>query len=94
MAVQCISRESHNIEVFFKINYRRSYSIKLVIGINVSSEKTGICFLTDENQLSILYELSVARDISGTSFTRETILGVDENNLFDQVMIDIESILM
>ncbi|HAQ0129349.1 TPA: IS110 family transposase, partial [Enterococcus faecium] len=48
--------------------------MKLFVGIDVSSEKLDVCFLTDDNQLSILSEISVANDIEGASFIRETIL--------------------
>ncbi|BDP69778.1 hypothetical protein EfmAA94_09510 [Enterococcus faecium] len=37
--------------------------MKLFVGIDVSSEKLDVCFLTDDNQLSILSEISVANDI-------------------------------
>ncbi|HAQ6840018.1 TPA: transposase, partial [Enterococcus faecium] len=33
--------------------------MKLFVGIDVSSEKLDVCFLTDDNQLSILSEISV-----------------------------------
>ncbi|BDP62236.1 hypothetical protein EfmJHP38_31740 (plasmid) [Enterococcus faecium] len=46
--------------------------MKLFVGIDVSSEKLDVCFLTDDNQLSILSEISVANDIEGASFIRVT----------------------
>ncbi|EAN09312.1 transposase, IS116/IS110/IS902 family [Enterococcus faecium DO] len=53
--------------------------MKLFVGIDVSSEKLDVCFLTDDNQLSILSEISVANDIEGASFIRETILEFNDS---------------
>ena len=39
--------------------------MKLFVGIDVSSEKLNVCFLTDDDQLSILTENSVANYIEG-----------------------------
>ncbi|AFK59482.1 IS116/IS110/IS902 family transposase [Enterococcus faecium DO] len=58
--------------------------MKLFVGIDVSSEKLDVCFLTDDNQLSILSEISVANDIEGASFIRETILEFNNSYHFDQ----------
>jgi len=41
--------------------------MKLFVGIDVSSEKLDICFLTDDDQLSILSEISIANDIDRKS---------------------------
>ncbi len=69
-------------------------SMKLFVGIDVSSEKLDVCFLTDDDQLSILSEISVANDIEGASLTREMILKFNENYLFDQIVIGMESTSM
>ena len=61
--------------------------MKLFVGIDVSSEKLDICFLTDDDQLSILSEISIANDIEGASLTREMILEFNENYHFDQIVI-------
>ncbi len=61
--------------------------MKLFVGIDVSSEKLDVCFLTDDNQLSILSEISVANDIEGASFIRETILEFNDSYHFDQIVI-------
>ncbi len=61
--------------------------MKLFVGINVSSEKLDVCFLTDDDQLSILSEISVANDIEGASLTRKMILKFNENYRFDQIVI-------
>lgn len=45
--------------------------MKLFIDIDVSSEKSAICFLIDDDQLSLLTENSVANDIEKASLTRE-----------------------
>ena len=68
--------------------------MKLFVGIDVSSEKLDVCFLTDDDQLSILSEISVANDIEGASLTREMILKFNENYLFDQIVIGMESTSM
>ncbi|BDP93025.1 hypothetical protein EfmGK941_00300 [Enterococcus faecium] len=65
--------------------------MKLFVGIDVSSEKLDVCFLTDDNQLSILSEISVANDIEGASFIRETILEFNDSYHFDQIVIGMES---
>ncbi|BDP97409.1 hypothetical protein EfmGK961_12250 [Enterococcus faecium] len=65
--------------------------MKLFVGIDVSSEKLDVCFLTDDNQLSILSEISVANDIEGASFIRETILEFNNSYHFDQIVITISS---
>ena len=44
--------------------------MKLFVGIDVSSEKLDVCFLTDDDQLSTLSEISVSNDIEGASLTR------------------------
>ncbi len=68
--------------------------MKLFVGIDVSSEKLDVCFLTDDDQLSILTENSVANDIEGASLTRELILEFNENYHFDQIVIGMESTSM
>ena len=68
--------------------------MKLFVGIDVSSEKLDICFLTDDDQLSILSEISIANDIEGASLTREMILEFNENYHFDQIVIGMESTSM
>ena len=55
--------------------------MKLFVGIDVSSEKLDVCFLTDDDQLSTLSEISVSNDIEGASLTREMILEFNENYL-------------
>ena len=68
--------------------------MKLFVGIDVSSEKLDVCFLTDDDQLSILSEISVANDIEGASLAREMILKFNENYRFDQIVIGMESTSM
>lgn len=64
--------------------------MKLFVGNDVSSEKLDVCFLTDDDQLPILTENSVANDIERASLTRYLILGFNENNHFDQIVIGME----
>lgn len=68
--------------------------MKLFVGIDVSSEKLDVCFMTDDDQLPILSEISVSNDIKGASLTREVILEFNENYLFDQIVIGMESTSM
>ena len=68
--------------------------MKLFVGIDVSSEKLDVCFLTDDDQLSILSEISVANDIEGATLTREMILEFNENYHFTQIVIGMESTSM
>lgn len=68
--------------------------MKLFVGIDVSSEKLDVCFLTDDDQLSTLSEISVSNDIEGASLTREMILEFNENYHFDQIVIGMESTSM
>ena len=68
--------------------------MKLFIGIDVSSEKLDVCFLTDDCQLSILSEISVANDIEGASLIREMILEFNESYGFNQIVIGMESTSM
>lgn len=68
--------------------------MKLFVSINVSSEKLDVCFLTDDDQLSILTENSVANDIEGALLIRELILEFSENYHFDQIVIGMESTSM
>ena len=64
--------------------------MKLFVGLDVSSEKLDVCFLTDDDQLSILTENSVANDIERAPLTRELILVFNENNHFGQIVIEME----
>ena len=59
--------------------------MKLFVGIDVSSEKLDVCFLTDDDQLSTLSEISVSNDIEGASLTREMILEFNENYLLNNL---------
>lgn len=68
--------------------------MKLFVGIDVSSEKLDVCFLTDDEQLSILSEMSIANDIEGASLTREMILEFNGNYHFNQIVIGMESTSM
>ena len=64
--------------------------MKLFVGNDVSSEKLDVCFLTDDDQLSILTENSVANDIERAPLTRELILVFNENNHFVQIVFEME----
>lgn len=68
--------------------------MKLFVGIDVSSEKLDVCFLTDDDQLSILSEISVANDIEGATLTREMIFEFNEKYHFTQIVIGMASTSM
>ncbi|SQC55203.1 hypothetical protein [Paenilisteria newyorkensis] len=38
--------------------------MKLFVGIDVSSEKLDTCFLTDDDSLTVLAEMSLGNDVS------------------------------
>jgi hypothetical protein len=53
----------------------------------VGFPRNSLCFLTDDCQLSILSEISVANDIEGASLIREMILEFNESYGFNQIVI-------
>lgn len=48
--------------------------MKLFVGLDVSSEKLDVCFLSDDDQLTILLEDSLGNDIEGASQIKQKIL--------------------
>ena len=65
--------------------------MKLFVGLDVSSEKLDCCFLTDDDQLSILFEGSLGNDLSGASQIKSKILEYNQTIDFSQIIIGMES---
>ena len=65
--------------------------MKLFVGLDVSSEKLDCCFLSDDDQLSILFEASLANDINGATEIKEKILELNQEWDFSQIIIGMGS---
>ncbi|MEW4066970.1 IS110 family transposase, partial [Bacillus thuringiensis] len=48
--------------------------MNLFVGLDVSSEKLDVCFLSDDNQLTILLEASLGNDVKGAHQIKQKIL--------------------
>lgn len=48
--------------------------MNLFIGLDVSSEKVDVCFLSDDDQLTILKELTLVNDIDGATAIKEKVM--------------------
>lgn len=68
--------------------------MKLFVGIDVSSEKLDTCFLTDDDQLTVLAEMSLGNDIAGAMEIKEKILTCHEAMHFTHIVIGMESTSM
>lgn len=68
--------------------------MKLFVGLDVSSEKLDTCFMSDDDQLSILSELSLTNDFEGATTIKEQILTFNEALHFSQIVIGMESTSM
>lgn len=68
--------------------------MKLFVGLDVSSEKLDCCFLTDDDQLSVLFEASLGNDIYGATEIKEKILECNQTLNFSQIVIGMESTSM
>lgn len=64
-------------------------SMKLFIGLDVSSQKLDTCFLTDSKE--ILFEGSLSNDLIGASEVKQKILEYQETFGFYQIVIGMES---
>ncbi len=64
-------------------------SMKLFIGLDVSSQKLDTCFLTDSKE--ILFEGSLSNDLIGASEIKQKILEYQETFGFYQIVIGMES---
>ncbi len=68
--------------------------MKLFVGLDVSSEKLDCCFLSDDDQLSILFEASLANDMNGATEIKEKVLELNQEWSFSQIVIGMESTSM
>ncbi|WP_137657617.1 IS110 family transposase, partial [Listeria newyorkensis] len=64
------------------------------VGIDVSSEKLDTCFLTDDDSLTVLAEMSLGNDVVGATTIKEKILVCHEAWHFTQIVIGMESTSM
>ena len=68
--------------------------MKLFVGLDVSSEKLDVCFLSDDDQLTILQEDSLGNDIEGANQIKQKILAFQKVYSFSQIVIGMESTSM
>ena len=61
--------------------------MKLFVGLDVSSEKLDVCFLTDDDDLSILLEKTFPNDLNGATAIKEQILKFTESMIFKKIVI-------
>lgn len=65
--------------------------MKLFVGLDISSQKLDVCFLTDDDQLSVLFEDSLPNDINGASDIKHRVLSLQEELDFTHIIIGMES---
>ncbi|EPM6849793.1 IS110 family transposase [Enterococcus faecalis] len=68
--------------------------MNLFVGLDVSSEKLDVCFLSDDDQLTILEEISLGNDINGATTIKEKVINFQETYGFRQIIIGMESTSM
>ncbi|ANS45973.1 transposase [Bacillus thuringiensis] len=68
--------------------------MNLFVGLDVSSEKLDVCFLSDDNQLTILLETSLGNDVKGAHQIKQKILEFQNVYSFSQIVIGMESTSM
>ncbi|EOO25242.1 hypothetical protein IIU_00766 [Bacillus cereus VD133] len=68
--------------------------MKLFVGLDVSSEKLDVCFLSDDDQLTVLLEDSLGNDIEGANQIKQKILAFQKVYSFSQIVIGMESTSM
>lgn len=65
--------------------------MKLFVGLDVSSLKLDACFLTDDDDLSVLLEKSFPNDMNGALAIKEATLAYQEELAFQAIIIGMES---
>lgn|SRR5699024_4936468 len=65
--------------------------MKLFVGLDVSSEKLDTCFLTDDDDLSILLEKTFPNDLNGATAIKDQIIKFTESMIFQKIVIGMES---
>lgn len=68
--------------------------MNLFVGLDVSSEKLDVCFLSDDDNLTILKEITLGNDIDGATTIKENIIAFFEAYGFGQIVIGMESTSM
>lgn len=68
--------------------------MNLFVGLDVSSEKLDVCFLSDDDNLTILEEITLGNDIDGATTVKEKVVDFQEAYGFHQVIIGMESTSM
>lgn len=68
--------------------------MNLYVGLDVSSEKLDVCFLSDDDHLTILEEITLGNDINGATAVKEKVIDFQETYDFHQVIIGMESTSM
>ncbi len=65
--------------------------MKLFVGLDVSSQKLDACFLTDDDDLSVLLEGAFANDLNGATDIKEAIIQFQQEIDFQKIIIGMES---
>lgn len=68
--------------------------MNLFVGLDVSSEKLDVCFLSDDDNLTILEEITLGNDIDGATTVKEKVNTFQEAYDFNQVIMGMESTSM
>ncbi|MCO5542174.1 IS110 family transposase [Enterococcus faecalis] len=68
--------------------------MNLFVGLDVSSEKLDVCFLSDDEHLTILEEITLSNDIDGATTVKEKVIDFQEAYGFHQIIIGMESTSM
>lgn len=68
--------------------------MNLFVGLDVSSEKLDVCFLSDDDNLTILEEITLGNDIDGATTVKEKVITFQEAYGFNQVIMGMESTSM
>lgn len=65
--------------------------MKCFVGLDVSSTKLDVCNMTNNTELGVLFYDSLANDLSSTSEIKKQILELNEQYVFNRIVIGMES---
>ncbi|MCC4085869.1 IS110 family transposase, partial [Enterococcus faecalis] len=68
--------------------------MNLFVGLDVSSEKLDVCFLSDDDNLTILEEITLGNDIDGATIVKEKVIDFQEAYGFHKIVMGMESTSM
>lgn len=68
--------------------------MNLFVGLDVSSEKLDVCFLSDDEHLTILEEITLGNDMDGANAVKEKVIDFQEAYGFSQIIMGMESTSM